>query len=64
MGDAFGLMVAGLACLVAFVVRTVRADARAGTSTMPGTGGWLLVAAAVVSIVSGVLLAATRLFSG
>lgn len=64
MGDVVALYVAAVVCQVAFVVVQVRADARAGTSADPGWRGWLLVACAVVCVVSASGLVLSRLFGG
>jgi hypothetical protein len=64
VGDVLALYAGTFLCLVAFVVRIVRADARAGHPVDPGWRGWLLVATAVLAALGGTVLALSRLFSG
>lgn len=64
MGDVLALFVGTFACLVAFVVRTARADARGHGSSGMDWGGRLLLATAALSVVAAVWLFWLRLFSG
>lgn len=61
MWDALWLFVAGFVCMVVFVATTVRADARAGRSTLPNWRGWLVLVLAIACITAGAVIVGTRL---
>jgi hypothetical protein len=63
VGDVLALVGGAFLCLMALVVRTVRADARAGGPTDPDWGSWLLLATGGVAMVAGCILFWLRVFS-
>lgn len=64
MGDVLALLAAAFGCLVVIVVRTVQADTRTEGTTDLDRGGRLLVATAVLAVVTAVALFLMRLFGG
>lgn len=56
MADGLLLTVAGVVCLVVFVVQLVHADRAAGASTNPSASGWLLLVVGIAATGSGALL--------